>query len=297
VAKPHRIRLLRFDFVTHTPGDIPHLTRRRFLKLSLGLPVLGVSLALPVEMLAAQLQTKDGPVLPVRKPSAPRLLMIDPGHGGRDPGAIGLRGTHEKDVTLDIARYLAEALNARAGTDARLTRSDDVFLPLEERVKIGRDARADLFISVHADSAPNPAARGLSVYTLSEKASDNFAKELAEKENKADLIGGVDLPEADKDVTAILFDLTARRTRNTAQHAKANFVEAMNRNWRLLEHPMRAANFVVLRAPDVPSMLIETGFLSNPKDEDILRQPQQRQKIAQLMARDLGSILDSPIFG
>jgi N-acetylmuramoyl-L-alanine amidase len=110
-------------------------------------------------------------------------------------------------------------------------------------------------------------------------------------------MGGVNLPPADKEVTAILFDLTARRTRNTAQHAKANFVGAMGRAWHLLERPMRAANFVVLRAPDVPSMLVETGFLSNPQDENILRQPQERQKIAQLMAKDLAAILDSSLFG
>jgi len=110
-------------------------------------------------------------------------------------------------------------------------------------------------------------------------------------------MGGMDLPPADQDVTAILFDLTARRTRNTAQHAKANFVQAMGRGWHLLERPMRAANFVVLRAPDVPSMLVETGFLSNPHDEQILREPLQRQKIAQLMAKDIAAILDSPLFG
>ena len=134
-----------------------------------------------------------------------------------------------------------------------------------------------MFISVHADSAPNKVARGLSVYTLSEKASDDFARQLADHENKADLMGGVDLPPADKEVAAILFDLTARRTRNTAQHAKASFVAGDGRTiGGLLERPMRAANFVVLRAPDIPSMLVETGFLSNPKDEEILRQPLQR---------------------
>ena len=235
--------------------------------------------------------------IPLRKPQAPRLLMIDPGHGGRDPGAIGLSGTHEKDVTLDIGRRMADALSARPGTDVKLTRDEDVFLPLEERVRIGREARADLFLSIHADSAPNKAARGLSVYTLSAKASDDFSKRLADHENEADLMGGMDLPPADKDVTAILFDLAARRTRNTAQHARASFVQSLGRNWHLLENPMRAANFVVLRAPDVPSMLVETGFLSNPRDEAILRQPDEREKIARLMAKSLGGILDSSLFG
>ena len=279
--------------------NIPSLTRRRFLRLSLGLPLLGVTLSLPRGLRATDISGgfTNGAPMPPRKPMPPRLLMIDPGHGGRDPGAIGISGTHEKDVTLDVARRMADALSGKPGITAKLTRDEDVFLPLEERARIGREARADLFLSVHADSAPNRAARGLSVYTLSEKASDDFSKQLADHENEADLMGGMDLPPADKEVAAILFDLTARRTRNTAQHAKASFVQAMGHNWRLLERPMRAANFAVLRAPDVPSMLVETGFLSNPKDEEILRQPLQRMKIAQLMAKDLGAILDSPLFG
>jgi len=273
--------------------DSLHLTRRRFLRLGLGLPLLGAALSLPTDLFAAP----EGSPLPPRKPQAPRLLMIDPGHGGRDPGAIGLSGTHEKDVTLDIARRMADALSARPGITAKLTRDEDVFLPLEERVRIGREARADLFLSVHADSAPNKAAHGLSVYTISEKASDKFSKQLADHENEADLMGGMDLPPADKEVTAILFDLASRRTRNTAQHAKSNFVSSIGRNWPLLESPMRAANFVVLRAPDVPSMLVETGFLSNPHDEKMLREPTERIRIAQLMAKNLGVILDSSLFG
>lgn len=285
--------------MSHNKKDTDFFTRRRILQLGLGLPLLGAGLAWPSGLWAADITHgfSNGMPVPGNKPYPPRLLMIDPGHGGRDPGAIGISGTHEKDVTLDIARRMADALSARPGVDVKLTRDEDVFLPLEERVRLGREARADLFLSVHADSAPNKAARGLSVYTLSEKASDDFSRALADHENSADITGGLDLPPADKDVTAILFDLTARRTRNTAQHAKAGFVQAMSHNWHLLERPMRAANFVVLRAPDVPSMLVETGFLSNPRDEQILCQPQQRQKIAQLMAKDLVRILDSSLFG
>jgi N-acetylmuramoyl-L-alanine amidase len=280
----------------------PLLTRRRFLRLGLGLPLLGAAILLPTGLLAADASAyRNAPapdLVPKQKPRPPRLLMIDPGHGGRDPGAIGRSyATHEKDVTLDVARRMADNLTAVPGIDVKLTRDDDVFLPLEERVRVSRDMRADLFVSVHADSAPSPAARGLSVYTLSQKASDDFSRQLAERENQADLMGGMDLPPADKDVTAILFDLASRRTRNTAQHARASFVEAIGRDWHLLERPMRAANFVVLRAPDVPSMLIETGFLSNPYDEQILRQPRERQRIAVLMANDLAAILDSPLFG
>ena len=275
------------------------VSRRHFLRLTsqLGGLALGLSVGMPTSLFAAP----DAPVLmdmpePLHKPRPPRILFIDPGHGGHDPGAIGLTGTQEKDVTLDIARRMADNLSSMAGVRAQLTRDQDVFLPLQERVKIARDGGADMFISVHADSAPNHTARGLSVYTLAEKASDSFSKHLAEHENEADLMGGMDLPVADKDVTAILFDLAARRTRNTAQRARANFVAGLKRNWRLLEQPMRAANFVVLRAPDVPSMLVETGFLSNRDDEAILRQPQERAKIATLMARNIAGILDGPLF-
>jgi N-acetylmuramoyl-L-alanine amidase len=272
-----------------------HITRRRFLQNSL-MASVGLAQFMSSSAGAWAAEALAAPV-PVHKPRAPRLLMIDPGHGGRDPGAIGRIGTHEKDVTLDIARRMASALSGMPGITAKLTRDDDIFIPLEERVRIGRDAKADLFLSIHADSAPNMAARGLSVYTLSTKASDDFAKNLAEKENEADMMGGMDLPPADKEVTNILMDLAARQTRNTAQHARANFVESMGEHWQLLERPMRSANFVVLRAPDVPSMLVETGFLSNPHDEQLLRQPTQRDKIARLMAKDLRNILDSSLFG
>jgi N-acetylmuramoyl-L-alanine amidase len=273
------------------------LTRRRFLRLTATVSSgLALGLSVPMPLWAAE---QGGSLFPAppNKPRGPRLLMIDPGHGGRDPGAIGrTHATHEKDVTLDIARRMADALSAQPSVRVKMTRDEDVFLPLEDRVKLSRDAGADLFISIHADSAPQASARGLSVYTLSEKASDDFSKELADHENKADMMGGMDLPPADKDVTAILFDLATRRTRNTAQHARANFVSSLKHNWRLLDQPMRAANFVVLRAPDVPSMLVETGFLSNPKDEAILRQPLERARIAKLMARDLTTILNGSLF-
>jgi N-acetylmuramoyl-L-alanine amidase len=271
------------------------ITRRKFLQASLSASLIGAYfLTVGQKSWAAAAQTRP---VPGHKPRAPRLLMIDPGHGGRDPGATSRTGMHEKDITIDIARHMADALSGRPGITVKLTRDEDIFLPLEERVRMGREAHADLFLSVHADSAPNRAARGLSVYTLSAKASDTFSKHLADHENEADLMGGMDLPPADEEVTSILMDLATRQTRNTAQHVRANFVESLRHNWRLLDHPVRSANFVVLRAPDVPSMLVETGFLSNPQDEQILRMPLQREKIARLMAKNLEVILDSSLFG
>lgn len=280
--------------------DAP-LSRRTFLRLGYGFAGLGLSLLVSTDLLAAPQATKTAAAtlspLPQRKPQPPRLLMIDPGHGGRDPGAIGRSGTYEKDITLDIARRLAQHVSGKKRLNAKLTRDRDEFLPLAERVRLGRESRADLFISIHADSAPNPAARGLSAYTLSGNASDDFAKALARQENLADAVGGVDLGQTDEEVAAILMDLTARHARNAAQRARYALVQGIGKEWHLLENPLRSANFAVLRAPDMPSMLIESGFLSNSDDEALLRKPVMRDKIARLLAREVARILNNPPFG
>ncbi|HBM90281.1 MAG TPA: N-acetylmuramoyl-L-alanine amidase [Rhodospirillaceae bacterium] len=275
-------------------------SRRSFLRLGLALPFLSASFLTPTSLLAASAVTPlkwSQPVRPTTKPKAPRLIVIDPGHGGHDPGAIGHSGTKEKHVALDIARHMARVLSKEEGITVKLTRDRDKFLSLKERVRIGRETHADMFFSIHADSAPNRRARGLSAYTLSEKASDKFASMLAEKENSADLIGGVELPSDDQDVADILCDLAARRTRNTAQRVKVGFIKGIGRRWRLLEEPMRAANFAVLRSPEVPAMLVETGFLSNKRDEALLSKKKSRHKIASLMAQEITFLLRSPLFG
>lgn len=271
----------------------PDPVRRSLLKLGV---LTALSTLAPSAAWAAKRYIEDVP-MPGKKPQAPRMLMLDPGHGGHDPGAIGVHGTQEKDVTLDIARSMADMLVGQSEVLVKLTRNEDIFLSLQDRVRIARDAGADLFVSIHADSAPNKSVRGLSCYTLSEKASDSLAGAIADKENYADVLGGVDLSVADQEVAAILFDLSARRARNTSQRVKVSFVRAVGKKWRLLERPMRAANFAVLRSPDVPSMLVETGFLSNPQDEALLSQSAQRNKIASIMAKELSWIAKSPIFG
>lgn len=274
------------EFLSHFPELMA--TRRRVLK-ALGLSTLAIGL--PTNLWAA---TKAA--TPVsRKPSS-RVMMIDAGHGGRDPGAIGRSGVYEKDVVLDISRLLANELNKIPGINVKLTRDRDTFIPLRERVKIAQDARCDLFISIHADSAPDRSARGLSAYTLSEKASDDFSKAIAKQENLADLMGGVDIKDTDQQVADILMDLAARHTKTASLKAKMELVSGVGHDWPLLENPMRAANFAVLRAPDVPSMLIETGFLSNDRDEQILQDRANRQKIARLLAREFKSILNSAPF-
>jgi len=228
---------------------------------------------------------------PVRKPGGSRLVVLDPGHGGADPGAIGRLGTLEKDVALDIALEIAQRLKTTHRIRAALTRDDDRFLPLDERVEIARRAQPDLLVSIHADSAPNGEARGLSAYTLSSKASDAFAGALANKENRADAVAGIDLKGTKPAVRAILFDLATRHTVRGSLAARQGIVRGAGRELRLLDNPMRAANFAVLRAPDVPSVLVETGFLSNPEDEKLLRTAEARRTIARVLARELAAVL------
>ncbi|MGE3769957.1 MAG: N-acetylmuramoyl-L-alanine amidase [Bdellovibrionales bacterium] len=281
--------------------DISRRKLLRLMGLSAAMSMMPLSSLLAKEALpdvtTYAITTKTPPIpRPARKPSPPRILMIDAGHGGKDPGAIGRRGTKEKDVVLDISRYLADKLNGVRGIQVKLTRDSDEFIPLKERVKITQESRADLFISIHADSAPDHSARGLSAYTLSQKASDAFAKAIAEQENIADLMGGVPLDSTDESVTAILYDLAARHTKNASLQAKTTLIKKVGREWPLLDNPMRSANFAVLRTPDVPSVLLETGFLSNRKDEDTLRTRANRQKIAQLLARELATILNNAPF-
>lgn len=276
--------------------DLPFiLTRRRLLQLSLA---AGLSISAAPSWAATRRSAHKAPAakVPESKPKPPRLIMIDPGHGGKDPGCIGLKGTYEKHVTLDIGQRIAKALEGRSDVLVKLTRASDEFLPLPERVARAREAHADLFISIHADSAPDKSARGMSVYSLSNKGSDAFAAELAKRENSVDEVGGVDLHETAPDVAQILMDLTARHTRNASLKARQSIVTNVGRNWNLLENPMRSAPFAVLRAPDVPSVLIETGFLSNPRDEALLSSGAKRDKIAGLLARELSNLIKNPPF-
>ncbi len=270
--------------------------------MALNAPLLGLgSFGLASVLMRGQADaaTKEAPPRkPDRTPPAAqrRLVVIDPGHGGHDPGAIGVRGTLEKEITLDISREIARKLRGTRGVSVKLTRDDDTFLPLADRVAVAREAGADLFISIHADSAPNREARGLSAYTLSDKASDDFSFALAKQENLADGAGGIDLRHTRPQVAAILSDLVARHTVSASLMAKSSLVEGAGRTLRLLDNPKRSANFAVLKAPDVPSVLIETGFLSNERDEELLRDQSQRRRIADVLSRELAEVLTSAPF-
>jgi len=227
------------------------------------------------------------PVIPPRKPASQgkRIIALDPGHGGIDPGTIGIGNTYEKNVTLAMARDLKKTLEATGRYKVIMTRSRDVFIRLRDRVTIARNASADLFISIHADSVPNPRTRGLSIYTLSENASDREAAKLAAKENKSDLIAGIDLSAESTDVTNILLDLAQRETLNQSALFAKEVVSELQREVKLLRNTHRFAGFAVLKAPDMPSVLVEAGFLSNRQDEKNLLTRKYRHKLARSILR------------
>jgi N-acetylmuramoyl-L-alanine amidase len=213
------------------------------------------------------------------------VIVIDPGHGGVDPGATGVSGIYEKHITLAMARELKAALEKNGRYRVHLTRDRDIFIRLRDRVAIARQYGADLFISLHADAVQSPAIRGLSVYTLSQNASDSEAQALAEKENKADLIAGVDLSHESPDVAGILIDLAQRETMNRSAGFATDVVDEVGQELDLLDNTHRFAGFAVLKAPDVPAVLVEMGYLSNEFEEKQLRQPQYRARLAKAMAK------------
>ncbi|WP_334129126.1 N-acetylmuramoyl-L-alanine amidase [Sneathiella sp.] len=213
-------------------------------------------------------------------------VVIDAGHGGIDPGAIGQSGVYEKKITLAVARKIRDILAKDKKYNVLMTRDDDTFLSLRERVTFGRSAKADLFISVHADSISRPSFRGAAVYTLSENASDDEAAELAKEENKSDLIAGVDLSAQDDTVQGILIDLAQRETKNfSVKFAEMLTPEIARSGMTVRGKSHRFAGFRVLKAPDVPSVLVELGYLSNREDERILKSADGQQKLAEAIAR------------
>jgi N-acetylmuramoyl-L-alanine amidase len=211
----------------------------------------------------------------------PIVIVLDPGHGGKDPGATGKRGTQEKNLVLKAAQELAAAFRALPGYKVVMTRNGDDYISLRGRIEVARAANADLFISLHADSAINSEATGMSVYTLSERASDREAAKLANKENQSDIIAGVDLSEESQDVSNILIDLVQRGTMNASADYATRLVTELSSTIKLKYESHRFAGFVVLKAPDVPSVLIEMGYLSNPKEEWLLLQKSYREKLIQ----------------
>jgi N-acetylmuramoyl-L-alanine amidase len=215
-----------------------------------------------------------------KKPAGRKMIVLDPGHGGIDPGASGVKGTLEKDVVLALALAMRDAIVAAGRYDVKLTRESDVFISLAERVRFARKHGADLFIALHADSLRGPTVRGATVYTLSEKASDREAEALAEKENRADVIAGVDLGGDSEEIAGILIDLAQRETKNASVSLAKKIVDELDGVTGLTGQPHRSAGFRVLRAPDVPSVLLEAGYLSSKQDEALLTSPEWRAEVA-----------------
>lgn len=220
-----------------------------------------------------------------------KIVVIDPGHGGEDPGAIGSRGVREKDLVLEISKRLKRELELTGKFRAFLTRSSDYFIPLRERVRIARELGADLFISIHADSSSRRDTRGASVYCLSlSGATDEAARILAEKENASDLIGGVRLTD-DNDLNTILVDLLQTQTINDSLRFGSMLLESIGRVHEVKFSAPKQAGFRVLKAPDIPSVLVEVGFLSNPREESFLLTSAFQSRLAQALARGVERFL------
>ncbi len=209
------------------------------------------------------------------------IVAIDAGHGGQDPGAIGRSGTREKDVVLGIATALARRIDAEPGMRAVLTRGNDRFIPLRDRMTIARKNRADIFVSVHADSIANREVSGSSVYVLSDRGATNeAARWLAERENAADLKGGVSLADKQGQLASVLMDLSQTASIGSSMEAAERVLTFMDRVGEVRKSRVQQAGFVVLKSPDIPSMLVETAYISNPAEEKRLRTSQHQERIA-----------------
>lgn len=221
------------------------------------------------------------------------LVMLDPGHGGKDPGAVGVSGTFEKHVAFAAAQELRRQLGAGGRCRVELTRGRDVFIPLQDRVGMAQRAGAALFMSLHADALSDPSVRGASVYTLSDTASDAQTADLARRENSADRFGGPQFRNLPPTVANILGSLVRQETRVGSARMANQVVQAFQPEVGLLAHPARHAGFVVLRAADIPSVLVEMGFLSNYKDEAALHRPEYRARVAAALRRAIEAYLAS----
>jgi N-acetylmuramoyl-L-alanine amidase len=305
--------------------DLPHTKRAPGLRVPGGAgivanirtgPQLGGTLRVVVELKAAaparstwmpetrsgqrQLVVSFGDAAPeadttphiVRAPHAPVdsdrdvVVAVDAGHGGQDPGATGPGGTHEKDVVLPIARLLAARINSEPGMRAILTRNRDEFLVLRDRIKRARIAKADMFISIHADSIANHDVTGASVYILSERGATNeAARWLAERENAADLMGGVSLDDKDNTLASVLLDLSQSANISASMTAAQRVLASLDGVGQVRKLQVQQAGFVVLKSPDIPSMLVETAYISNPSEERRLKSARQQGSLAEAIFR------------
>jgi N-acetylmuramoyl-L-alanine amidase len=268
--------------------DFPPPVMRRLVlrRFTAGMSVFGTFLLPPALHAAMAAPTRH----PQRResgntrPPAP-LVMLDPGHGGKDPGAIGVSGTYEKHVSLAAALELKHQLESGGRYRVELTRANDIFIPLDDRVYRAQKRGAALFVSMHADALSDHSVRGASVYTLAPTASDAQTAALARTENNADRFTGRRWQSTSPEVSRILASLVRQETRTGSVRIARNLVGSLDQDLPMLQNPDRHAGFVVLKAADIPSVLVEMGFMSNPRDEAALRKPDHRKLVARAMHR------------
>jgi N-acetylmuramoyl-L-alanine amidase len=236
----------------------------------------------------AEKSPESPPIIAGKKRPRPFVVVLDPGHGGEDPGAVGRMGTREKDVVLTISRLIKDKLDDDSRYRVALTRDKDFFVPLHHRVQRARRLKADLFVSVHADAFTHPQANGSSVFALSERgATSTAAKWLANKENEADLIGGINMNTQDAGLARILLDLSTTAQINDSLKIGRYVLAELGEINRLHKPQVEQAGFAVLKAPDIPSILVETAFISNPDEEQKLRNPAYQVKFADALAEGI----------
>ena len=258
--------------------SVDHAYTRRLL---LGHGV-GAALLLPTVARAGSQQRPPKPAVP---PHVQPLIVLDPGHGGKDPGAIGVSGTYEKHVAFAAAGELARQLQGSGRYRVSLTRENDVFIPLEDRVGVAQARGAALFISLHADALQDHGVQGASVYTLAATASDAQTAALARRENAADRYAGPEVSGVSPHVAEILASLVRNETRVGSADIQRHVVASLGQDVPMLQNPARHAGFAVLKAADIPSILVEMGFMSNPSDEAALRQASHRAMVARAIRR------------
>ncbi|MEJ0047269.1 MAG: N-acetylmuramoyl-L-alanine amidase [Rhodospirillales bacterium] len=268
-------------------GD-PAFTRR--LLLGHG---FGAALLLPATARADAARRAAATTAPRARAGGLPLVMLDPGHGGKDPGAIGVSGTFEKHVALGTAEELARLLRESGRYRVALTRQTDDFIPLDDRVGMAQAKGAHLFMSIHADALVDHGVRGASVYTLASSASDAQSAALAARENAADRFGGVEVHGISPHVAQILVSLVQHETRAGSARLQQSAVNSLGRDVKLLENPARHAAFAVLKASDIPSVLVEMGFMSNRADEAALREPAHRATVAVALHRAIDTYFTS----
>ncbi|MCY4154679.1 MAG: N-acetylmuramoyl-L-alanine amidase [Gammaproteobacteria bacterium] len=243
---------------------------------------------LVVDVTDEQQQQQQQPVIKKRAPATGYrdiVVAVDAGHGGEDPGAIGPHGTYEKTVVLQIARELVKRINKERGMKAALTRTGDYYVPLRKRMELARRQHADLFISIHADAFTNRQVRGSSVYILSSRgASSEHARWLAARENASDLMGGVSLDDKDNQLASVLLDMSQTASEEASIEAAEKVLAGLKAVGKVHKPAVEYAAFAVLKSPDIPSMLIETAFISNPQEEKKLRSSAYQRKLAQAIA-------------